>query len=295
MKLTISILSVAFAATGWSAEPRPLIKDVVLDDHAIQSIPVSGARVTTITFPSAIAAIDGALVASDLNSPGIFQIAHTAGTSYFSVRALAKGATTNLNVRWKDRTYVFELKETTDPLYVLNLQAPKPPAPPRPLSPPRLLGLLDKAKAFAVLQQHHPAAVAGLERQDFSGKGPVTDCGDYEIQLHEAFRFERDDTLVFRVTIRNKAKRLLTFQPERTQVKVGQLTFTPSVTDIGGIIAPEGTSSGYLAITGGNPATGGRNDLSLKNEFLFLLARASGVDEAVHGFEGITSTEGFAK
>jgi hypothetical protein len=85
------------------------VQDFTLDDHTVYAVPVSGARVTTISFPSPIAAIDGALVTLDGKTPGLFQIAHTKGTAYLSVRALAKEATTNLNVRWNNRTYALRI------------------------------------------------------------------------------------------------------------------------------------------------------------------------------------------
>ena len=73
-----------------TSEPR--VQDFPLNDHTVYSIPVSAARVTTVSFPSPIAAIDGALLTVDGKTPGLFQIAHTKGTAYFSLRALAKDA-----------------------------------------------------------------------------------------------------------------------------------------------------------------------------------------------------------
>jgi len=78
-------------------------------------------RVTTISFPGPISAIDAAGVSSDPKAPGQFQLAHTKGSSFLSVRALADKATTNLNVRWNKRTYVFELIEGDVPVLALNL------------------------------------------------------------------------------------------------------------------------------------------------------------------------------
>ena len=92
------LLAPALAATfAHAAEKR--VQDFVLDDHTVYAVPVSATRVTTISFPSPIAAIDGALTTLDGKSPGVFQIAHTKGTAYLSALALAKGGVTNLNVR----------------------------------------------------------------------------------------------------------------------------------------------------------------------------------------------------
>jgi len=51
-------------------------------------------------------AIDGAGVTVDGKTPGLFQLAHTKGSAFLSVRALFPKASANLNIRWNDHTYV---------------------------------------------------------------------------------------------------------------------------------------------------------------------------------------------
>ena len=252
-------------------------------------------HVTTVSFPSPIAAIDGALTTTDGKTPGVFQIAHTKGTGYFSARALVKGATTNLNVRWNNRTYVFELRESTDPCYSIILRGgiEKGISPARPLTSNRLLGLLDKAKAFPLLQQYQPEAIQDVEYRDLRTKPLVSDCGAYEVRLEEAFRFPAEDTLVFQLMVANKTDRRIEHSPEQLEVRVGEQVFTPSVTDLPGGIAPHGSAAGYVAITG-SPG-GGPNNLSLKNDFTFVLSRRdAAVEAAARGFEKL-QTEGLAK
>jgi hypothetical protein len=248
------------------------VQDFTLDDHIVYAVPVSGARVTTISFPSPITAIDGALVTMDGKTPGLFQIAHTKGTAYLSLRALAKDAATNLNVRWNNRTYAFELHESTEPWYSVVLQS-KPEKTNRivgPLTPPKLLGLLDKAKAFALLRTQEPDAVAGVEYRDLREQPLVSDCGDYEVRLIEAFRFPDNDTVVFHLVIANRGDSALEHTPERFEVRVGDRVFTPAITDLMSTIAPHESTIGYVVVSGG---PNGRNDLSLKNDFTFVLSR----------------------
>ena len=265
------LLALAFAApNGHATEQR--VQDFLLDDHTVYAVPVSGARVTTISFPSPITAIDGALVTLDGKTPGLFQIAHTKGTAYLSLRALAKDAATNLNVRWNNRTYAFELRESAEPWYSVVLQS-RPERPNRivgPLTPPRLLGLLDKAKAFALLRTQEPDAVAGVEYRDLREQPLVSDCGDYEVRLTEAFRFPDQDTLVFHIVIANRGDSALEHTPERFEVRVGERVFTPSLTDLVSTIAPHESTTGYVVVSGGPNAS---NDLSLKNDFTFVLSR----------------------
>ena len=289
--LARSILFACLAArTSFGADAPKAVQDLILDDHTVYAVPVSGNRVTTISFPSAISAIDAASVTTDAKTAGLFQIAHTKGTSYLSARALAKGAATNLNIRWSGRTYVLELKESAVPCLsvIFQPQDECKATRQRLVTPARLLGLLDKAKAFPLLSEHHPEAVAGVDFRDGAKQPSVTDCGDYEVRVNEALRFDIEDTLVFRLTLQNKTLEAIQFVPERLRLKVGTQTLFPSVTQLGGSIPPNGTSDGYVAFTG--TGDGERNDLSLKNEFTFVLERKPAGDDLP-----VKTEEGFKK
>ena len=250
--IKIVVLTLPLSLTNAQAVEKR-VQDFVLDDHTLYEVPVSATRVTTISFPSAIAAVDAALTTSDGKPPGVFQIAHTKGTAYFSLRALAKDATTNLNVRWNNRTYVFELRESTEPWYSVVLQPPpgKSNHTPRPLTPPRLIGLLDKAKAFSLLKTQQSDAVASVEHRDLRDKPQISDCGDYEVRLMEAFRFPDDDTIVFQLTIANRTDKQIEHTPEKLEVHIGDRIVNPSVSELTSSIAAHETTSGYIAISGG--------------------------------------------
>jgi len=60
LAFTISMLTAAVALAD-----SPAIQQVLLDDRTAVSVPVATNRVTTISFPSAITAIDGAGVTAD--------------------------------------------------------------------------------------------------------------------------------------------------------------------------------------------------------------------------------------
>jgi hypothetical protein len=272
MNRVINIILLTFPLTLTTADAvEQRVQDFPLDDHTVYEVPVSATRVTTISFPSPIAAIDAALTTSDGKTPGLFQIAYTKGTSYLSVRALAKDAATNLNVRWNNRTYVFELRESAQPWYSVLLEPqPTKSRVVRPLTPARLIGLLDKAKAFELLKTQHPDVVPGVEHRDLRDQPQVTDCGDYEVRLLEAFRFPEDDTLVFQLAITNRTDKPIEHTPEKLEVHVADRVLNPSVCDLTSTIAAHETVSGYIAISTGLE---GPKDLSLKNDFTFVLAR----------------------
>lgn len=272
MKSSISIL--LFAATVTLAAPPETIQRVTLDERVVITVPVSTNRVTTISFPGPIAAIDAVGVTADGKTPGQFQLAHTKGSSFVSVRAMARKAATNLNIRWNKRTYVFELVEGDAPVLALNLEdrAARETVQTAPqVTPTRLLALLDKAKAFPLLKKQQPAAVAGAEARTFGDEPQVTDFNDYEIRIEEVFRFSPEDTLVFHVTLRNKSEHSIRYLPESFCVRVGNRLYHQSISDAPGLLPPHASSTVYFAITG--TPDGGRNELSLKNEFSVLVSR----------------------
>ena len=273
LSFTIPLLTAAVALAG-----SPPIQQVLLDDRTAVSVPVATNRVTTISFPSAITAIDGAGITVDGKTPGLFQLAHSKGSAFLSVRALFPKASANLNIRWNDRTYVFELTESDQPVLSLNLEAPPKPedegvghAP--EVSPIKLLSLLDKARAFPLLKAQQPETVADVDFTTYDGKPLVSDFNDYQIQIEEAFRFNAEDTLVFRLVITNRVDAPLIYQPDSFTLRAGNRLYPQSISDADGIVPPNGRSIVYFAVSGS--PDGGRNELSLRNAFTVLVTRVS--------------------
>jgi hypothetical protein len=276
MKTSISLL--LLTATVALAQPSQQIVKDLLDENVSIVVPVATNRVTTISFPSGITAIDGAGITVDGKTPGLFQLAHAKGSAFLSVRALAAKASANLNIRWNDHTYVFELTESDQPVLSLNLEAPPTPeaagigqAP--EVSPIKLLALLDKAKAFPLLKAQQPETVAGVDFTTYDGKSLVSDFNDYQIQIEEAFRFNAEDTLVFRLIITNRIDAPLIYQPDSFTLRAGDRLYPQSISDADGIVPPNGRSIVYFAVSG--TPDGGRNELSLRNAFTVLVNRVS--------------------
>lgn len=271
IEILIAMLCLAQASRAENFKP---IKEFGLDEHIVYTIPVSGNRVTTISFPGPVSAIDAAQVTVDGKSPASFQIAHTKGSHFFSVRALAKKATTNVNVRWNNKTYVIELIESDEPLYSVIFQIPDEPKKPERIAvtPNRLLALLDKAKAYPLLKENHPEAVAQVDYVNYAQKPRVMDYKTYEVQVEEVFRFNPEDTLVFRVILRSKTDQPLQYKSDGFSLRVGERAYPQSISDASGTIPPKAEMPAYFAVTG--TPNGGRNDISLKNEFSVVLDAA---------------------
>jgi hypothetical protein len=279
----LSLVTVAVFAVRIVLADSSAIQNVFLDERTVVSVPVASNRVTTISFPSPIDAIDGVGITVDGKTPGLFQLAHIKGSAFLSVRAIAPKAAANLNIRWNDHTYVFELTESNTPFLSLVMQTPPMPeesgvgrAP--EASPLKLLSLLDKAKAFPLLKAQQPESVADVGFTTYDGEPLVSDFNDYQIQIEAAFRFNSEDTLVFRVAITNAADTPLIYQPDSFAVRAGNRLYPQSISDADGTVPPEGRSVVYFAVTG--TPDGGRNDLALKNHFTVLINRLSAVPPA---------------
>lgn len=250
------------------------IQSALLDERVVYSVPVATNRVTTISFPGPIAGIDAAGVTTDPKVTGQFQLAHTRGSSFFSVRALGRNATANVNVRWGKHTYVLELAESSLPVlsFILETKPSGPGVQPAPIiSPTRLLALLDKAKTFPLLKQQHPEAVAQVDVVTFADQSCITDFNDYEIRVEESFRFNPEDTLVFHLRLRNKTENEIRYRPDSFSLRVGNRLYQQSISDAAGLIPPKEEVTAYFAVTG--TPDGARNELSLKNAFSVLVER----------------------
>jgi hypothetical protein len=271
MKPLAISLFLGFACVAADARDKA-IREFVLDERTVYTIPVSHQRVTTISFPGPISAIDAAQVTADAKKLAPFQLAHTKGSSFFSVRSLTQNGTANVNIRWKNKTYVLELVHSDEPLLsvVFQYETEQKTAPEAvKVTPSRLLALLDKAKSFSVLRVYHPDAVAQVEYKSFGKEPRIMEAPGYEIQIEEVFRFNPEDTLVFRLLLRNKTNTVMRFAPNGFSLRVGERTYPQSISDAGGFIPANGEASAYFAVTG--TPNGGRNDVSLKNDFYVIL------------------------
>jgi hypothetical protein len=273
-----SIVSLLLLTTSVALADSSAIQQAWLDDHVVVSVPVATNRVTTINFPGPIEAIDGAGFTVDGKTPGQFQLAHAQGSAFLSVRAFSSKAGGNLNVRWNGHTYVFEFTVSDPPILSLNMEALPTPeeegvgqAP--DVSPLKLLSLLDKAKAFPLLKTQQPESVADVGFTTYDGKPLVSDFNDYQIQIEEAFHFNTEDTLVFRVAITNETDAPLIYQPDSFTLRAGNRLYPQSISDASGTVSPKSQNIVYFAVTG--TPDGGRNNLSLKNQFTVLVNRLS--------------------
>jgi hypothetical protein len=267
-------LSAAFAWLLASAPmfAGPVVKQFPLDERVVYEIPISGDAPTTLMFPSSLTAIEGANISATPDQLAPVLLAYTPGRTFFSVRALEPGAKAAVNVVWKNKTYVLRFSVNPEPygsvtFYEDELTG-RSVTLSRRVTPEVLLALLDRAKSHALIAQQYPEVAQQIE---CARPGTASFYKDFRVTVEEVFRFDPEDTVVFRVRLDNAGDSEVIYQPQRLAVRVGANVYYASIADASGIVPPKASTVGYFAITG--TPRGGRANLSIKNRFGIIVTR----------------------
>lgn len=248
------------------------VKQFPLDERVVYEIPISGDAPTTLMFPSPVTAIEGANVSATPETPAPVLLAYTPGRTFFSVRALEPNARAAVNVIWKNKTYVLRFAAAAEPFgsvtFYEDALAGRSASLQRRVTPEALLALLDRAKSHALISDQYPEAAQQIER---AAPANVTYYRDFRVTVEEVFRFDPEDTLVFRLRFENSSDREVVYQPQRLAARVGQNVYYAAIADASGIVPPKATTTGFFAISG--TPRGGRANLSIKNVFSIIVSR----------------------
>jgi len=260
-----------------------IIKSFPLDDHTVYHLKIAPDKVTTVVFPQPITALEGSGVTADPKVPAKILLSYHAGDRFFSVRGLTDKATGVLNVIFNRKVYVLELGTGLEPFQSVTFYpADEPPAQAvnQPnLGPSRLLGLLDKAKAYPLLVEQYPEMVAQIDKNEPFTRTPYR---GFEVILTKVLRFDQEDALIFQVEFVNETDQPIAYVPQSLGVRVGPDVYWSSLSDASGIMnaggkdpksgtVTPGHSFGYFVICGA--PRGGRNNLSVQNNFNVLVFR----------------------
>lgn len=278
--LIFILLSTTLSAFG--LEPKA-IKQYPLDDRTVYQIPIAKDQITTIAFPGKISALEGSGITADPQVAALVLINYKDGRYFFSVRALTDTATAGLNVVWNRKTYVLKFLASKEPVNSVTFfepdTAPESTAAKKAQGPERLLGLLDKVKAYHLIQAQYPNLVSQIE---VTAPNNRILYPDFDVVLTEVYRFDVEDTLVFKVLFYNNSEQEIYYQPQTLAVRVGYRVYFSALSDASGIM-PAGyrspktgtvqpsVSMGYFVVTG--TSSGGRNNLSVNNKFNVIVNR----------------------
>jgi hypothetical protein len=275
MELRIHYFLSAVSALVFSVLPAfagQVVKQFPLDERVVYEIPISGDAPTTLMFPSSLTAIEGANISASPDQLAPVLLAYTPGRTFFSVRALEPGAKAAVNVVWRNKTYVLRFFVDSEPcgsvtFYEDELTG-RSAALSRRVTPEVLLALLDRAKSHAVIAQQYPEVAQQIE---YARPNTASFYKDFRVTVEEVFRFDPEDTLVFRVRFDNAGENEVIYLPQRLAVRVGANVYYASIADASGVVPPKASTVGYFAITG--TPRGGRANLSIKNTFGVIVSR----------------------
>lgn len=268
---SVNLLSVAWLLAS-VALAAPAVKQFPLDERVVYQISIGAEVPTTLMFPSALTAIEAANVSASPDTPAPVLLAYTPGRTFFSVRALEPDARAAVNVVWKNKTYVLRFAVGAEPFGSVTFYedelAGRSAALHRRVTPEVLLALLDRAKSHALIADQYPEAAQQIEH---ATPGSVTYYRDFRVTVEEVFRFEPEDTLVFRLRFENEGESEIVYQPQRLAARVGQNVYYASIADASGIVPPKASTTGFFAIAG--TPRGGRANLSIRNRFSVIVPR----------------------
>ncbi len=268
MEIRRFILTAAFL-NGWSllgAASGEAIRTYPLDERITYTVRVNPVEPTTCLFPGPITALEGANLSTKAEDAPPLLLSHQPGANFFSVRALQPHAAGALNIIHRGRIYVVSFRAADEADRAVSFFEAS--AAPTMTDRAAIRGLIARAKNHALIAAQYPAlahAVAQASPQS------VTRYPGFNALLEEVFRFDPEDTLVFRVRLTRAAPVPLRFDPESLAVRVGSVIYPAIEADASGEIPAGGTATVWFAICGA--PDGGRANLSVRNEFSVLVAR----------------------
>jgi hypothetical protein len=282
MKLPVfaAILCTSALAHAGSIVQKPL------DEFVIYDIPVASKTGTmTVMFPSEITGLFAKSVAVQDQENAGFLISFTPGNFYLTIRALKKDAEDHLTVIFNRKAYVLHLTASDHPFYNVTFYQEERSGKEGRINvvPERVLSLMDKAKAYPLLLKAERDALAGVLH---ASPGITNYYKDFNIRILDVWRFEEEDTLIFRLELVNETEQAIYYKPQDLAVRLDERIYTESLADASGVMPPKSVTPAFFAITGNGQ--GGRNHLAPENKWNVLVVRA----EPRQGVRGTSSSAG---
>ena len=242
--------------------------------------------ITTLEFPYKIEALDGYGFSVSPSSDGadLFQISFNKGTNFLSLKAMREGAEGNLAVVLDGKVYCLFCTAVADPSFVMVFEdsSAKTASNPRDvlgkdkqISPARLLGFLDKIKAYQSLKVSAPDIFRNMEVAEPNSESSVEGL---KLTLRRVIRDDSLNSLGFDVELANQSDKDFLYDPESLGVRIGDEVYPETVSDAGGIVEAGKTLPAFFVVAG--TSTGGRNDLAVTNKFDIVMRQITGQSDS---------------
>jgi hypothetical protein len=279
------VIALCMAAPTWLVAQDNLVSKVSrlsLNQNEPAVIKLGTHGITTLEFPSKIEAIDGYgfSVNPAPDGPDLFQISFNKGTNFLSLKATREGVEGNLTVVLDGKVYSLFCKCVPDPSFVVIFDGipGKVASNPRDVlaqnkqaSPARLLGFLDKVKAFPSLKVSAPEM---FQNMDIAEPNSDSSLDGLTVTLRRVIRDNSLDSVGFEVELANKGNKDFLYDPESFGVRIGDEVYRESVSDAGGLVPAGKAQTAFFVVTG--TASGSRNDLAVTNKFAVVLREVTG-------------------
>ena len=272
----VSIAAAVFAAAAAVSAEEPVNEKKILNMNQFKEYTLAQGEIykvfvkkddgaTTVTFPSAISKIAGVNVSIDGSTD--FQISAQPGGYYFNLVALREGATGTLTVVFNRKTYILYLVQDNEKAFAaVNFTGGSgsggASAGGGAVTPARLLSLIDIAKAYDVLSKRYPTELRDSTR---FAKKATFQFEKFQMDLLEVIRFNHEDTLVFKLLLRNDTDEEILYDKFSFSVQAGNRTYYMSAADATGVMPPKSSTYAFFTVTG--TPEGRRNNLAADNEF----------------------------
>ena len=246
------------------------LRQYPLDEQLVPEVPVALDEGTTVfLFPTKINGLYAQKVSLDPAVAADFAMTFQPGQFYFTVNARHAGARDVISVVLGRQVYQIRIVAAKEQA-VLTAAFFNPTRQGRvaAVSPNKLLSLLDKSKLYYQLRRHYPQEAEQIEH----ARPGLTLCyRNFSATVQDVWRYEAEDTLVFRVLLQNRGGEAIAYSPNELAVRVGQRIYPAAVADAAGVMPPHATVPVYFAISGS--PDGGRNNLSVNNRWNILVPR----------------------
>ena len=272
----VSIAAAVFAAAAAVSAEEPMNEKKIMNMNQFKEYTLAQGEIykvfvkkddgaTTVTFPSAISKIAGVNVSTDGSTD--FQISAQPGGYYFNLVALREGATGTLTVVFNRKTYILYLVQDNEKAFAaVNFTGGSgnggASAGGGAVTPARLLSLIDMAKAYDVLSKRYPTELRDSTR---FAKKATFQFEKFQMDLLEVIRFNHEDTLVFKLLLRNDTDEEILYDKFSFSVQAGNRTYYMSAADATGVMPPKSSTYAFFTVTG--TPEGRRNNLAADNEF----------------------------
>jgi len=259
---------------------------IPLNQNEPAVVKVGTRGITTLEFPYKIEALDGYGFSVNPSTEGgdLFQISLNKGTNFLSLKAMREGVEGNLTVVLDGKVFCLFCTEVADPSFVVIFgdSVSNPVSNPRdvfakskPASPARLLGFLDKVKAYPTLKVSAPELFRNMQVAEPNSESSVEGV---KLTLRRVIRDDSLDSLGFDVELANQSDKDFIYDPESLGVRIGDEVYPEMVSDAGGIVEAGKTLPAFFVVAG--TATGDRNDLAVTNKFDIMMRQIAGARDS---------------